>query len=43
MKIHLRVVEGPDLGRAFSFETRDRFLLGRAPTAHFQIKEDLFF
>lgn len=43
MKVHLRVVDGPDLGRAFSFETRDRFLLGRAPTAHFQIKEDLFF
>lgn len=43
MKLHLRVVEGPDLGRAFSFETRDRFLLGRAPTAHFQIKDDPFF
>lgn len=43
MKIHLRVVEGPDLGRTFTFETRDRFILGRAPTANFQIANDLFF
>ena len=43
MKVHLRVVEGPDVGRTFSFETRDRFLIGRAPTAHFQITQDNYF
>ncbi|MBX3155341.1 MAG: protein kinase [Deltaproteobacteria bacterium] len=43
MKIHLRVVEGPDSGRAFSFDARDRFVIGRAPTAHFQIRDDPFF
>jgi serine/threonine-protein kinase len=43
MKVHLRVVEGPDAGRAFTFETRDRFLIGRAPTAHFQITQDNYF
>lgn len=43
MKVHLRVIDGPDLGRAFTFESRDRFLVGRAPTANFQIKDDPFF
>lgn len=41
--MHLRVIEGPDLGRSFTFETRDRFIIGRAPTASFQITQDLFF
>ena len=43
MKVWLRVVEGPDRGREFAFETRDRFLIGRVPTAHFQITQDPFF
>jgi pSer/pThr/pTyr-binding forkhead associated (FHA) protein len=43
VKVHLRVVDGPDRGRAFTFDTRDRFLVGRAPTAHFQIVDDPFF
>jgi eukaryotic-like serine/threonine-protein kinase len=43
MKVHLKVVEGPDVGRTFTFETRDRFLIGRAPTAHFQITQDGYF
>ena len=43
MKVHLRVVQGPDIGRTFTFETRDRFLIGRAPTAHFQITQDNYF
>jgi serine/threonine-protein kinase len=42
MKVHLRVVEGPDVGRTFTFEARDRFLIGRAPTAHFQITDPFF-
>ena len=43
MKVRLVVVEGPDRGREFTFETRDRFLIGRVPTAHFQITQDPFF
>ncbi|MBL9015116.1 MAG: FHA domain-containing protein, partial [Myxococcales bacterium] len=42
MKVQLRVVDGPDVGRTFTFETRDRFLIGRAPTAHFQITDPFF-
>jgi predicted Ser/Thr protein kinase len=43
MKVTLRVVAGPDAGRTFAFEARDRFMIGRAPTAHFQISSDPYF
>src|SRR5688572_29070829 len=43
MRVQLRVVEGPDLGHAFTFETRDRFLIGRAPAAHFRLTADPYF
>lgn len=43
MKVHLHVTAGPDLGRTFSFDARDRFVIGRAPTANFQIREDISF
>ena len=43
MKVHLQVIEGPDRGRVFTFDVRDRFLIGRASTAHFQILQDPFF
>jgi serine/threonine-protein kinase len=43
MKVHLHVTAGPDRGRTFSFDARDRFVIGRAPTANFQICEDIGF
>jgi eukaryotic-like serine/threonine-protein kinase len=43
MRVHLRVIEGPGRGKAFTFETRDRFLIGRAPDVHFQLVEDPYF
>lgn len=42
-RIVLRVIEGPDRGRAFALKPRDRFVIGRAPTAHFQLTHDGFF
>jgi hypothetical protein len=42
-RILLRVTEGPDRGRAFALKPRDRFVMGRAPTAHFQLVHDGFF
>jgi serine/threonine-protein kinase len=42
-RIRLRVIEGPDRGRTFALKPRDRFVMGRAPTAHFQLTHDGFF
>jgi pSer/pThr/pTyr-binding forkhead associated (FHA) protein len=42
-RIRLRVIDGPDRGRVFVLKPRDRFVLGRAPTAHFQLTQDGFF
>ncbi len=42
-QIRLRVIEGPDRGRLFALKPRDRFVMGRAPTAHFQLTHDGFF
>jgi hypothetical protein len=39
-RIRLRVIEGPDRGRMFALKPRDRFVMGRAPTAHFQLAHD---
>ncbi|HEX3759923.1 MAG TPA: protein kinase [Kofleriaceae bacterium] len=43
VRILLRVIEGPDRGRVFALKPRDRFVIGRAPTAHFQLTHDGFF
>ncbi|HEX3474241.1 MAG TPA: protein kinase [Kofleriaceae bacterium] len=42
-RIRLCVIEGPDRGRTFALKPRDRFVMGRAPTAHFQLTHDGFF
>lgn len=42
-RIRLRVIDGPDRGRVFVLKPRDRFVMGRAPTAHFQLTQDGFF
>jgi serine/threonine-protein kinase len=43
MRVSLRVVSGPHLGRTFAFEQHETFLIGRAETAHFCLPEDRFF
>jgi eukaryotic-like serine/threonine-protein kinase len=37
MRITLRVTEGPNKGRTFTFTSRDRFLVGRSKLAHFRL------
>jgi eukaryotic-like serine/threonine-protein kinase len=37
MRITLRVTEGPNKGRTFTFTNRDRFLVGRSKLAHFRL------
>src|SRR5262249_49402779 len=43
MRVSLRVLEGPYVGREFTFEQHDTFLIGRADTAHLYLPEDRFF
>ena len=43
MRVTLRVVSGPHMGRAFTFDQHDTFLIGRAETAHFCLPEDRYF
>jgi pSer/pThr/pTyr-binding forkhead associated (FHA) protein len=43
MKVELRVVEGPDIGRTFTFESRDRLVVGRANEAQLSITNDAHF
>ena len=43
MKITLKVVSGPHIGREFTFDQPDTFLIGRTPKAHFSLPEDRYF
>jgi hypothetical protein len=43
MRVILRVLSGPHVGRAFTFDQHDTFLIGRAETAHLCLPEDRFF
>jgi pSer/pThr/pTyr-binding forkhead associated (FHA) protein len=43
VKLCLRIVSGPDQGRAFEFADRDRLLAGRAPDAHVCVQRDAAF
>jgi eukaryotic-like serine/threonine-protein kinase len=43
MRVTLRVLAGPYLGREFNFDQHDTFLIGRAETAHLYLPEDRFF
>ena len=43
MKVTIRVIEGPNEGKEFEYERRDRFLVGRSPEAHLCVSRDRFF
>ncbi len=43
MRVTLRVLAGPYVGRAFTFDQHDTFLIGRSDTAHLCLPEDRFF
>jgi eukaryotic-like serine/threonine-protein kinase len=43
MRVTLRVLAGPYMGREFTFNQHDTFLIGRADTAHLYLPEDRFF
>ena len=40
MKLILSVVDGPHVGKEYTFETRDSFLVGRGEDAHFKLSND---
>src|SRR5882672_4595763 len=43
MQVTLKVLAGPYIGRAFSFNQHDTFLIGRNPDAHLCLPNDRFF
>jgi serine/threonine-protein kinase len=44
MRIKLTVVKGPGKGRVFTFDRRDRFIVGRSKMAHFRLpRNDRYF
>ncbi|MCB1023477.1 MAG: protein kinase [Acidobacteria bacterium] len=43
MRVILRVIAGPHIGRIFTFDQHDTFLIGRSETANFCLPEDRFF
>ena len=43
MRVSLNVVAGPQLGRTFTFDQHDTFIIGRSEDAHFCLPQDRFF
>ena len=43
MKVTLRIASGPHLGKVFTFDQHDTFLIGRAESAHLCLPDDRFF
>lgn len=43
MRVTLRVIAGPQTGRAFSFDQHDTFMIGRSEDAHFCLPHDKYF
>jgi pSer/pThr/pTyr-binding forkhead associated (FHA) protein len=43
MRVSLNVVAGPQLGRAFTFDQHDTFMIGRSEDSHFCLPQDRFF
>jgi hypothetical protein len=43
MKLRIVVIEGPDKGRVFVFEHRDRFVVGRSADASLSVSRDRYF
>ncbi len=43
MRVTLKVIAGPQIGRVFTFDQHETFLIGRSEAAHFCLPEDRFF
>ncbi len=43
MRVTLRVVAGPQIGRVFTFDQHDTFMIGRSEDSHFCLPHDRFF
>lgn len=43
MRVSLNVVAGPQLGRSFTFDQHDTFMIGRGEDSHFCLPHDRFF
>jgi eukaryotic-like serine/threonine-protein kinase len=43
MQVTLRVIAGPSIGRVFTFDQHDTFLIGRSESAHFCLPDDKYF
>ena len=43
MQVNLKVISGPYIGRSFSFNQHDSFLIGRTPDAHLCLAGDRYF
>jgi serine/threonine-protein kinase len=43
MQVKLRVAQGPQTGRVFTFDQHETFIIGRSEDSHFCLPEDRFF
>src|SRR6478672_3167806 len=43
MRVSLNVVAGPQVGRTFTFDQHDTFMIGRGEDSHFCLPQDRFF
>ncbi|MGC2237381.1 MAG: FHA domain-containing serine/threonine-protein kinase [Pyrinomonadaceae bacterium] len=43
MQVKLRVVSGPQIGRIFTFDQHETFMIGRSEDSHFCLPQDRFF
>ncbi|HEV7699447.1 MAG TPA: FHA domain-containing serine/threonine-protein kinase [Pyrinomonadaceae bacterium] len=43
MRVSLNVVAGPQMGRTFTFDQHDTFMIGRSEDSHFCLPQDRFF
>ena len=43
MRVTLRVISGPQVGRVFTFDQHDTFMIGRSEDSHFCLPQDRFF
>lgn len=43
MRVTLRVIAGPQVGRFFTFEQHDTFMIGRSEDSHFCLPQDRYF
>ncbi len=43
MRVTLRVISGPQIGRVFTFDQHETFMIGRSEDSHFCLPQDRFF